>query len=191
MSLKPATITVGNPMPLPAKNVDEILAGSAKVDITPPPGIPLAGHSLAGKIAKGVRTRLYARVLYLKPKSGRPVVLVQADLLSGSRILHHRVAELIAPKTDVEAGGLVIAGTHTHSAQGNYFGEAFYDRMASPEPGFQKQLYDFMAETDLGRDYQGLREPEAGEDSHGLHHHCRRHQEQEPSRLPHEQNARR
>lgn len=144
-TLKPETITIGRPAPLAAQDVSETLAGAARADITPPPGIPLAGHSLAGKIAEGVRTRLYARALYLKPKTGRPVVLVQVDLLSGSRILHHRVAELIAPKTDVEAGGLVIGGTHTHSAQGNYFGEAFYDRMASPEPGFQKQLYEFMA----------------------------------------------
>ena len=160
VSLKPATIIIGNPAPLPAKNVDQILAGVARVDITPPPGIPLAGHSLAGKLARGVRTRLYARVLYLKPKAGRPVVLVQADLLSGSRILHHRVAELIASKTDIEAGGLVIAATHTHSAQGNFFGEVLYDRMASPEPGFQKQLYDFMAErisAGIIRAYEGRR----------------------------------
>jgi len=44
----------------------------------------------------------------------------------------------------------VIAGTHTHSAQGNYFGDAFYDRMASPKPGFQRQVYEFMAERIAG-----------------------------------------
>lgn len=146
VSLKPAVITIGRPAPLAAQDVSETLAGAAKVDITPPPGFPLGGHSLNGGIARGVRTRLYARALYLKPKTGRPIVMVQADLLSGSRILHHRVAELIAPKTDIEAGGLVIAATHTHSAQGNYFGDVFYDRMASPEPGFQRRLYEFMAE---------------------------------------------
>jgi neutral ceramidase len=149
-TLKPETISIGRPEPLATQDVSETLAGAARADITPPPGIPLAGHSLNGEISRGVRTRLYARALYLKPKSGRPIVLVQADLLSGSRILHHRVAELIASKTDVEAGGLVIAGTHTHSAQGNYFGDAFYDRMASSEPGFQKQLYEFMAQRIAG-----------------------------------------
>ena len=145
VSLKPMTITIGRPAPLAAPDVPDTLAGAAKADITVPPGFPLAGHSLNGDISRGVRTRLYARVLYLKPKSGRPVALVQADLLSGSRILHHRVAELIASRTDVEAGGLVIAGTHTHSAQGNYFGDVFYDCMAGPKPGFQKQLFEFMA----------------------------------------------
>jgi len=149
-TLKPVTITVGNPAPLKARDVSALMAGAARADITPPPGLPMAGHSLQGDRSIGVRTRLYARVIYLKPASGKPVALVQTDLLSGSRILHHRVAELIASKTDVEAGGLVIAGTHTHSAQGNFFGDAFYDRMASPEPGFEEKLLNFMAEQIAG-----------------------------------------
>lgn len=149
-TLKPVMITVNNPAALTAKDVPALMAGAARADITPPPGLPMAGHSLQGDRSIGVRTRLYARVIYLKPGSGRPVALVQTDLLSGSRILHHRVAELIASKTDVEAGGLVIAGTHTHSAQGNFFGDAFYDRMASPEPGFEEKLLDFMAEQIAG-----------------------------------------
>lgn len=145
-SLKEVTISVSNPAPLKARDLPSLMAGAARADITPPPGLPLAGHSLQGRFSNGVRTRLYARVIYLKPKAGRPVVLVQADLLSGSRILHHRIAELVAVKTDVEAGGLVLAGTHTHSAQGNYFGDAFYDRMASNAPGFEDKLYNFMAD---------------------------------------------
>ncbi len=149
-SLKPVTITVNNPAPLKAQEVPSLMAGAARADITPPPGLPMAGHSVQGERSRGVRTRLYARVIYLKPKEGRPIALVQADILSGSRILHHRVAELIAQKTDVEAAGLVIAGTHTHSAQGNYFGEGLYDRMASPEPGFEEKLFNFMAEQIAG-----------------------------------------
>ncbi len=144
------SITIENRAPLHAKDVASFMAGGARADITPPPGLPMAGHSRGGGFSKGVRTRLYARVFYLKPKSGRPVALVQTDLLSGSRILHHRVAEIVAPKTDIEAGGLVIAGTHTHSAPGNYFGDAFYDRMASHVPGFQKRLFEFLSERIAG-----------------------------------------
>ncbi len=149
-SYRYSVIEVENRAPLPAANSGSFLAGAARADITPPPGLPMAGHSRNGGFARGVRTRLYARALYLKPKSGRPVALVQVDLLSGSRILHHRVAELVAPKTDIEAGGLVLAATHTHSAQGNFFGDAFYDRMASHVPGFQVRLYEFMAERIAG-----------------------------------------
>ncbi len=149
-SLKPLTITVNNPASLIARDVPSLMAGAARADITPPPGLPLAGHSLQGGHSRGVRTRLYARIIYLKPRSGRPVALVQADILSGSRMLHHRVAELVASKTDIESAGLIIAGTHTHSAQGNYFGDVLYDRMASPAQGFEERLFNFMAEQIAG-----------------------------------------
>ena len=85
-----------------------------------------------------------ARVIYLKPATGRPVALVQCDLLSGSLILHHRVAELIALKTDIDAGGLVISATHTHSAPGNYFGNMFYNKMASNSSGFDNIYLNFL-----------------------------------------------
>ncbi len=43
------------------------VAGVGKVDITPPPGLPLFGYSRARTDdAAGVRTRLYARALYLE-----------------------------------------------------------------------------------------------------------------------------
>ncbi|MGD0169910.1 MAG: hypothetical protein ABSE54_09325, partial [Smithella sp.] len=48
-----------------------LLAGTARADITPPPGMPLGGYSIEANYSKGFRTRLYARVLYLKPVSGR------------------------------------------------------------------------------------------------------------------------
>ncbi len=158
VSLQEVSITVDNPAPLDARNFPVLMAGAARADITPPPGVPLAGHSLQGGHSRGVRTRLFARVMYLKPREGRPVALVQADILSGSRMLHHRVAGLIAAKTDIEAAGLVIAGTHTHSAQGNYFGDILYDRMASPAPGFDEKIFNFMAERIAGaviRAYEG------------------------------------
>jgi len=94
----------------------------------------------------GVRTKLMARVFYIKPKSGSSVALVQCDLLSGSLILHHRIAELIAEKTDVEIGGLLLAGTHTHSGPGNYFGSMFYNRAAANRSGFDNSLFEFLSE---------------------------------------------
>lgn len=144
-SLMQEEIVIHRHDPLPSKDEGSLMAGAAKVDITGAPGFPMAGHSRLGKASRGVRTRLYARAVYLKPKTGRPVALVQVDLLSGSLPLHHRVAELIAPRTDVEAAGLVIAGTHTHSAQGNYFGIRIYDRMASSKPGFDRDMFEFLA----------------------------------------------
>ncbi|MEN6420699.1 MAG: neutral/alkaline non-lysosomal ceramidase N-terminal domain-containing protein, partial [Smithella sp.] len=122
-----------------------LTAGAAKADITPPPGMPMGGYSMWANYGKGFRTRLYTRVLYLKPASGRAVALVQCDLLTGSILLNQRVAELIAERTDVGIDGLLIAGTHTHSGPGNYFENNFYNDNASNAAGFDPEYFDYLS----------------------------------------------
>ena len=122
-----------------------LLAGAARADITPPPGMPMAGYSMWANYGKGFRTRLFARVLYLKPRSGSAVALVQCDLLTGSLLLNQRVAERIASKTDVGMEGLTIAGTHTHSGPGNYFENNFYNDHASNAAGFDSGYFDYLS----------------------------------------------
>lgn len=48
----------------------EFLCGAAEFDITPPIGMPLAGFSAEGEVARGIRGHLFARVLYL-PSDGQ------------------------------------------------------------------------------------------------------------------------
>ena len=122
-----------------------LLAGAARADITPPPGMPMAGYSMWANYGKGFRTRLFARVLYLKPLAGRAVALVQCDLLTGSLLLNQRVAERIAQKTDVSINGLMIAGTHTHSGPGNYFENNFYNDNAANAAGFDSEYFDYLS----------------------------------------------
>jgi neutral ceramidase len=136
---------IGKQKPLHDLENTTLLAGAAKADITPPPGMPMGGYSIFANYGKGFRTRLYARVLYLKPKSGRSVALVQCDLLTGSLLLNHRVAELIAKETDVGIDSLLIAGTHTHSAPGNYFDNNFYNNNTSNAPGFDPEYFDYLS----------------------------------------------
>ena len=131
----------------PLQNVESkyLLAGAAKADITPPPGMPLAGYSMWANYGKGFRTRLSTRVLYLKPASGRAVALVQCDLLTGSILLNQRVAEIIAKETDVGINGLLVAGTHTHSGPGNFFENNFYNDNASNAAGFDPGYFDYLS----------------------------------------------
>ncbi|HOS38537.1 MAG TPA: neutral/alkaline non-lysosomal ceramidase N-terminal domain-containing protein [Spirochaetota bacterium] len=138
-------IDIRNIAPAAPAPSDGLVAGAARVDITPPPGMPLAGYSKQSGAAEGFRTRLYARAIYIKPKTGKPIALVQCDLLSGSLILHHRVAELVAKETGVGADALMIAGTHTHSGPGGYFESNFYNRFAAAAPGFDRDYFDFLA----------------------------------------------
>jgi len=138
-------LEIERPLPLSPSNTGHLVAGLSKVDITPPPGISKAGYSMMAHKGEGVRNRLHARAVYLRDSRGNAVALVQCDLLSGSRLLHHRVAELIAPVTDVSARGLMLSGTHTHSAPGNYFSSNFYNSFASGKSGFDHDLFEFLA----------------------------------------------
>lgn len=121
-----------------------LVAGISKVDLTPPPGLPLAGYSKMAETEKGFRTRLYARIFYIRKDANEPVVLIQSDLLSGSLLIHHLLAERLASKTDISFGGIVFAGTHTHSAPANFYDNNFYNEFASNKPGFDKGWTEFV-----------------------------------------------
>lgn len=131
--------------PLQKMDNTALMAGAAKTDITPPPGMPLGGYSMWANYGKGFRTRLYSRVLYLKPASGRALAMVQCDLLSGSALLNQRVAELIAGQTDIDIEGLLIAGTHAHSGPVNFFENNFYNDNTSNASGFDPDYFDFLS----------------------------------------------
>ncbi len=129
-----------------AKESKTLLAGVAEVDITPPPGIPKFGYASWATEADGFRTRLKARAFYIKPKNGEPIAIAQVDLGSGSEILHHRVAEIIAEKTDIQFNNLALLPTHTHTGPGQFLGSNIYNLFGSNEPGFDPQVYNFLAE---------------------------------------------
>lgn len=77
--------------PLPSGNLQ---IGAASVEITPPAGYPLAGHSIAAGISRGYWTRLYARAFFIVDRNGHAVVLVSADLFGVPAGLRARTMEL-------------------------------------------------------------------------------------------------
>jgi neutral ceramidase len=123
------------------------VAGVGKVDITPPPGLPLFGYSRTRTHhAAGVRTRLYARALYLEDARGEHVVLVQCDLGAISRLLHLQVARAIVQETGISVDRLLIGATHTHAGPGGYFGVAYYNYWGSNRPGYDPHIVTFLTE---------------------------------------------
>jgi neutral ceramidase len=128
---------------LPA--VDGLLAGAAEVDITPPPGMPKAGYSKNAHDGDGFRTRLRARVVHLRAGT-TSIAIVQCDLLGGSAIVQHLVAEAIADRTDIPLAGLMIGATHTHAGPGQFLGNNFYNRFASNRPGFDPAWTQFLVD---------------------------------------------
>src|SRR5690349_20806952 len=125
-------------------DVGDLLAGAAEVDITPPPGMPKAGHSRNAHDGTGFRTRLRARVVHLR--SGRSsVALIALDLLAGSAFVQHALAAEVAD-LDVPLSGIFLAATHTHAGPGQYSGSAFYNDWASNRRGFDPAYTRFLVD---------------------------------------------
>jgi neutral ceramidase len=127
---------------------NEFRAGVAKVDITPLPGYPMGGHSIAATVSRGVWTRLHASAIYLEDADGHPLVLVSCDLWSMPAGLADRVADLVAQDPAGKGIGrqaMIFAATHTHQSPGNFSSSLAYNSLASPLPGFDQQLFDYLA----------------------------------------------
>ena len=144
-----ATFSV-RPVP-PAALLEQagLLAGAAEVDLTPPPGMPKAGYSSNAHDGDGFRTRLRARVVHLRAGTAS-MAIVQCDLLGGSSVLQHLVAQKVAPLCDVPLAGLFIGATHTHAGPGQFLGTDFYNRFASNRSGFDPAYTQFLVDRIAG-----------------------------------------
>jgi len=132
-----------SPMPQPATQ-SALRAGFARVDITPPPGVGLAGNGPEGAESQGYRLRLYARVLVLEDSGGNRLALAVADLPLNSALLHRRVAERTC-SAGIGVDRLVIAVTHTHAGPGHFFEAAAYNDEGSSVVGFDPVMLDSLA----------------------------------------------
>jgi neutral ceramidase len=124
------------------------LAGASKVDITPPPGYPMGGHSIAGQISRGHWLRLFTRSIFLEDMAGTRIVFVAADLWSIPAGLADRVADLNSrgpAECTVGRAGLILAATHTHQSPGNFSSSPMFNAFASPVHGFDPDLFEFLA----------------------------------------------
>ena len=129
--------------------VEALLAGVAEADITPPPGMPKAGYSANAHDGNGFRTRLRARVTHLRSGTSS-IVLVQLDLLGGSSVLQHLVADAVADRTDIPLAGIWIGATHTHAGAGQFLGTDFYNHHASNRAGFDPAWTQFLVDRIAG-----------------------------------------
>lgn len=126
-----------------AGRIKGLLAGASEVDITPPPGMPKAGHSRNAKNGNGFRTRLRARVVHLR-NADASIALIAGDMHAGSALVHRLLAEEIAAKTDIPLNGLFLGATHTHAGPGQYHGCDFYNQWASNRPGLDPVYTDWL-----------------------------------------------
>ena len=96
-----------------------LTAGAARVEITPPVGIPLAGYGKRrGKPSIGIRDPLYVRALALSDGEDT-VVIISADLLVFPPPVADRILRRITREQGVPRQAIVLATTHTHSGTGS------------------------------------------------------------------------
>ena len=130
-----------SPPPRPGGSAG-LRAGFGRADITPPPGVGLAGNGPEGRRATGYRLRLYARALVLEDPGGNRIALVVADLGLGSALLHRRVAALTAAADSIGIDRLVLTVTHIHSGPGHYFEAAALNEQSSSVVGYDPVLLE-------------------------------------------------
>ncbi len=137
----------------PAAPAGHLLVGAASVDITPPPGYPMGGHSIGGRFSRGHWMRLRARAFYFRDVEGSSVALVSCDLYAipaglqqgvASRLHHPKKDETAV--ADISRENLILVATHTHQGPANYMSNEFYNAYSSPYPGFDQDLFDALVQ---------------------------------------------
>jgi neutral ceramidase len=127
--------------PVPASG---LRAGFGRADITPPPGVGLAGNGPEGRRAVGYRVHLYARALLLEDRTGERLALVVADLPQVTPNLHRLTARRIRDSTGIGADRLVIAATHVHAGPGHFYAERQYNQSTSQVAGYDSSMVEFL-----------------------------------------------
>lgn len=124
----------------------EFQAGSARADITPPPGLPTGGHGPVGAVARGHLTRLYARAIFFRDSNDYPLLLVSVESFAVPPVFRAEVQQRFEQATNIRLPleSIIIAATHTHQGPGNYFSAAAINNLGSPIKGFIPELREFL-----------------------------------------------
>ncbi len=94
-----------------------MLAGTARIEITPPLGVELMGYGAREGVCVRVADPLFARALFLateESKSNR-ILVVSAELCLMGTGQARRLREQIGARTGLAPDSVLIACTHTHS----------------------------------------------------------------------------
>ena len=92
-----------------------LLAGSAKVDITPRTPCHLAGYAGRDHEHEGVHDPISLRALYMRGASGDGL-LVQADIIWFYQDAIEQILPVLEAELGIPPANVLIWGTHTHSA---------------------------------------------------------------------------
>ena len=89
-------------------------AGVATVDITPAPGLWMAGFAARTEAARGTAMPLHAKALALEDRRGRRAVLVTLDLLGVTGGMAATIAAEAERRYKLPRAALMLNASHTH-----------------------------------------------------------------------------
>lgn len=90
-------------------------AGLAIADITPPPGVWMAGYAARKEAAQGAAQPLHAKALVLEDAGGRRAAIVTLDLLGLTAPVVDRIAAGVLRRCRLPRERLLLCSSHTHS----------------------------------------------------------------------------
>jgi neutral ceramidase len=91
-----------------------LLAGAAKADITPPPGVMMDGYGARQTPSEGIHDPLFARVLVLDDGVSR-AALIGCDLLGMHPWITREVRRRAAADSSTSPDAVMVASTHNHA----------------------------------------------------------------------------
>lgn len=105
-----------------------LLGATRSVDITPPVGLTLTGYAGRKGGSKGVKDRLFAKVLVLSDGINK-IAIVSADLSAVDHNLTKEVRKKVESCTDIVGHSITVTASHTHSAPSGCMDEENYPWM--------------------------------------------------------------
>lgn len=100
-----------------------LMAGCARVNITPPVGVWLSGYGARTKPSDNVEDELFAKALVLSD-ANETLALVTTDLLWVPQGLTDEIRAIVTEKTSIPAQNVLVCASHTH------FGPKVYSETA-------------------------------------------------------------
>ncbi len=89
--------------------------GTAQIDITPLPGLPLMGNFRDDYLARGVHDPLRAKAVVFEGAGGAKAALLAVDLCMVDRANVALMRRVVAASSGVPAENVLMHATHTHS----------------------------------------------------------------------------
>jgi len=125
-----------------------ILAGAARVDITPGRPIRLSGYAARAEESKGVQQPIGAQALAIGTDAAGPSLLVTVDNLGIPETMTEELAGRLRRRAGIARERLAVAATHTHSAPclpgvaPNIFGRPIPAEQQARIDGYARDLVD-------------------------------------------------